>query len=111
MVPRPDYLNAMAEAKTAREDVDSKTSEISTLEQQVRRAKDQLKSALGDMVQRSELQAAKAKCELLDAHAAKIAGEHSKELDEVNDRLRELHSTNEKLHKTLQVYQPSMHTE
>ncbi len=103
MVPRADYLTAMAEAKTAREDADSRASDIAALEQQVRRAKDQLKSALGDMVPRSDLQAAKARCELLEAQAAKIAGEHSKELEEVNERLRELHSANEKLHKTMQV--------
>ncbi len=105
MVPRADYLAAAAETKVAREDVDSKASDIAALEQQVLRAKDQLKSALGDMVPRSELQAAKARCEHLEAQAARAAEEHSKRLDEVDGRLRELQAANEKLNKTVQVDQ------
>jgi chromosome segregation ATPase len=109
MVPRADYLAATADAKAAREDVDSKASDIAALEQQVCRAKGQLESALGDLVPRSELQAAEGRCELLEARAARTTGEHRKELEEVNDRLREQLAANEKLSKTLQVVQPPSH--
>ncbi len=103
MVPRADYLAAVAETKAARVDVDSKTSDLASLEQQLRNAKDQLKSALGDMVPRSELEAAKTMCEHLEAQATKTTAEHSRKLDDASNSLLELQAANEKLTKVIQV--------
>ena len=103
---RSDYLAALAESKSLKELLETRHCDVTSLEQQLARVKDTLKSTLAELderVTKSELRAARLRCEQLEAQAAKTAAENAKALDEVNDRLRESLVANDKLMKTMQV--------
>jgi hypothetical protein len=103
MVPRADHLAALSLAKAVKDDVDSKASIIVIMEQQLSRVQDQLKSALADLVPRSEFTAARSKCKFLEALAIKAAADHSKAVHEINERLMESLAANDDLLKSMQV--------
>jgi hypothetical protein len=103
MVPRADLVAAVCHANVVMDDVDSKASVIIAMELQLSRIQDQLNSALTELVPRSDLTAAKSRCEILQALAAKAAAEHGKALGEVNDRLTESLAAHDELLKSMQV--------
>jgi chromosome segregation ATPase len=109
MVQRTDYNAVIAESKALKEKIEAKEGDIASLEQQLARVKENLKGAMVAMdekVSKTELHAAKLRCEQLEAQAARTGAEHAKALDEVNDRLRESLLANDKLMKTMQARLP-----
>jgi hypothetical protein len=103
MVPRADFLAAVCHAKAVKDDVECKASVIVVMEKQLSRVQDQLKRALTGLVPRSELLTARARCEFLEAMAAKAAAEHGKAMGDANERLMESLAAHDNLLKSMQV--------
>ena len=80
--------------------------EAASLEQQLSRAKEQLKSALAamsDMVSRAELFAARARCEDAEAIAKANSDQQQAALQDLNGRLAAMQKKNEQLIDSIQV--------
>jgi chromosome segregation ATPase len=113
MVPRSDLLSATSELEELRLQHASRERKISALEAEIVQYRADLgralaeaaeaRSALTEMVPRSELAAAMAQCEALRMQAASTLAEHIHATGELQKRLAAMESERAELASTLQV--------
>jgi hypothetical protein len=106
MVPRAELLAAAGEVKAAKEEARANASAISTLEEQLARAREQLggaQSAMAAMVPEAELLAARARVEEADAQMRASGERHREFVEGLKEQARGYRIEIDNLKAALQV--------
>jgi hypothetical protein len=105
-VPRSDLIAAIAELNAAKEEAESRARDVAALDQQLVRIKEQRqkeKTAMGEMVSRSELAASIEREEELTALAREAAEKQREIASKLEKKIGSMEVEMEQLRATIQV--------